>query len=293
MKTHFLTFICFLFVFTGKIAAQADLLGAVQYLENGEINKAEKIFWANREQEKAMEYLGDIASFKKDWDTAISRYKELVVKYPETADYHFKLGGAMGLKALNGSKFSAAFLLGDIKKHLIQAARLDSMHAPSRRALVELHMQLPAILGGDEELAAKYQRELTAINAVDAWLAKAFIYAEKEKKREAGISISKALKIAAEQPQLLDRNYLNYELAEMAVEYRLQPEFSLQLLKTYIENYGYKDLKSPKWAYLKMAEVQLYQKNNEKALENVNKALAVEPGFEEAADLKKRLLDMI
>ncbi|WP_373057145.1 tetratricopeptide repeat protein [Zunongwangia sp. H14] len=293
MKAHFLTFIWFLLVFNGNIAAQGDFIQGEKYLQKGEIEKAEAIFKRNKDKEKALEYLADISSFRRDWDDAIAGYKVLVKNHPENAGYNFKLGGAMGLKAFYGSKFTAAFLLDDIKKYLSRAASLDPGHAQSRRALVELYMQLPSFLGGDEALAGKYQKELVKINALDGYLAQAFIFAEKEDLQNARASIAEALALASHHPELLVRNTMNYELAEAAVKYKLKPQFTLKLLKEYLQNYGYKDLKAPEWAYLKMAEVQLYQKNQEKALENVNRALVMEPDFEEAIALKKRLKDMI
>lgn len=129
---------------------------------------------------KSQEYLGDIAAHQKEWNEALDYYEYLVEKYPESANYNFKYGGALGMKALTLSKMQAAFYISDIKYYLKQAAQLDSNHIEVRWALVELYMELPGILGGSSETASQYARQLQEISEVDGWLAKGFI-ARKEK----------------------------------------------------------------------------------------------------------------
>jgi hypothetical protein len=48
---------------------------------------------------KSKEYLGDIASYSKDWETAIDYYKNLVSMDEINANYHFKYGGATSIKS--------------------------------------------------------------------------------------------------------------------------------------------------------------------------------------------------
>lgn len=82
---------------------------------------------------------------------------------PSSADYNFRYGGVLGLKAITVSKIKAVVYIPDIKKHLEKAADLDQKHIKSRRALVELYMQLPGLLGGSESKAQRYANELKKI----------------------------------------------------------------------------------------------------------------------------------
>lgn len=127
---------------------------------------------ANPNDQKTLEYLGDIASNAEDWDTAIEYYKALIEEDDSNANYQYKYGGALGMKALTVNKLLAATYVGDLKFHFEKAASLDPSHIDARWALVELYMQLPGILGGSEEKALEYANQLLLLSPVDGFLAK-------------------------------------------------------------------------------------------------------------------------
>ncbi|MCB0448388.1 MAG: tetratricopeptide repeat protein, partial [Gelidibacter sp.] len=87
---------------------------------------------------KGIELLGDAYGHQKEWDNAIDNYKKLVEASPNTADYHYKYGGALGMKALSVSKFKALGIIDDVKDAFLKAAELDPKHINARWALVEL-----------------------------------------------------------------------------------------------------------------------------------------------------------
>ena len=105
-------------------------------------------------------YLGDINSHFKQWDSAINYYEELLELKPDCALYNFKLGGALGMKAMEISKFQAAFLIPDIKKHLEKAVSLDPNHVESHRALSQLYLELPSMLGGSFDKSLSHAKKL-------------------------------------------------------------------------------------------------------------------------------------
>ncbi|GAL79396.1 TPR repeat precursor [Algibacter lectus] len=125
---------------------------------------------------QAIELLGDVYGHQKQWDHAIDNYKKLVESKPNTANYHYKYGGALGMKALSVSKFTALGLIGDIKGAFLKAAELDATHIDTRWALVELYMQLPGVLGGSRSKSLQYAEELEVLSKVDGYLAKGYIY---------------------------------------------------------------------------------------------------------------------
>ena len=289
MLTNFKHVVGLFYLFVGMSWAQNSLSEGERKLNSGDIQEAKEIFQEYENNPKAMEYLGDIASFNKNWDEAIDYYETLVEQDSENAMYNFKLGGAMGMKAYYGSKFQAALLLGDIKKYLKKAAELDPTHTEARRALVELYMQIPSLIGGSKTIAESYASDLDRLNEVDALLADAYIYKIEKYRDLAANKYNEAIRSAVRNPELLTRNYLKYELGEAAAIYEIQLEEGKRLLREYIKDYGYKDLKSPAWAYLRLAQIERAQNNRQAALDLIEKSLAIDPGFEKALAEKQKI----
>lgn len=125
---------------------------------------------------KAIEFLGDAYGYQKKWDEAIDSYEQLVEANDLNANYHYKYGGVLGMKALSVSKLRALGIIGDVKRAFLRAAELDPNHIDTRWALVELYMQLPGIIGGSKKKALKYANELQNLSEVDGYLAKGYIY---------------------------------------------------------------------------------------------------------------------
>ena len=289
MLTNFKYIIGFFYLFSVGSMAQTSLKNAENLLNNGEIEQAREVFLQYKDQPKSIEYLGDIASFNKNWDEAIKYYETLVEIDAENAMYNFKLGGATGMKAYYGSKFQAALLLGDIKEYLKKAAELDPKHTEARRALVELYMQIPGVIGGSKTIAESYASDLDRLNEVDAFLADAYIYKIQEYRDLAKNKYNDAIRAAVRKPELVSRNYLNYELGEASAIFEIQLDAGKKFLNEYIKNYGYKDLKSPAWAYLRLAQIERVQNNQKAALSHIEKSLEIDPNFDKALIEKQKI----
>ena len=135
----------------------------------------ESIVKENPNNLKAIEYLGDIAGHEKDWDEAIYYYEKLKIAKPKVANYFYKYGGVLGMKAKESNKFKALTMIGDIKESFEKAIELNPNHIEARWALIELYLQLPGIVGGSEKKASKYANELVILSQVDGYLAKGYI----------------------------------------------------------------------------------------------------------------------
>ena len=144
---------------------------------------------------KVIEYLGDIAGHAKNWDEALVYYEKLKKADAKNADYQYKFGGALGMKAKEGSKFGALGMLGDVENAFLTAAKLDNKHIGSRWALVEFYLQIPGILGGSEKKAQKYAGELLAISPVDGFLARGHIQEYFNRYSKAEVEYKKAFQI--------------------------------------------------------------------------------------------------
>jgi len=144
---------------------------------------------------KTIEYLGDIAGHQKQWDEAIKQYKIIKIQFPNNANYWYKYGGALGMKAKNSNKFKALGMIDEVEECFLTAAKLDTKHIETRWALVMLYIELPAIIGGSETKAQKYANELLNLSKVDGYLAKGFIDVYFKRYAKAEINYTKAHKI--------------------------------------------------------------------------------------------------
>lgn len=135
---------------------------------------------------KTLEYLGDIAGHDKDWDEAIECYEKIKKQHPQNANYHYKYGGALGMKAKESNKFAALGMIDDVENAFLTAAKLDKTHIDTRWALVMFYIEIPAIIGGSEKKAQVYANELMQLSKVDGYLSKGYIdvYFKRYKKAE-------------------------------------------------------------------------------------------------------------
>jgi tetratricopeptide (TPR) repeat protein len=161
------------------MVAETDFDKAEKLFQQEKYDQAKVLFEKYLKQTpndyKTIEYLGDIAGHQKKWDEAIKQYKILKVQFPKTANYWYKYGGALGMKAKSVNKFKALGMIDDIETAFLTAAKLDLKHIESRWALVMLYIELPGIVGGSESKAKKYSDELMNLSKVDGYLSKGYI----------------------------------------------------------------------------------------------------------------------
>ncbi|SFC82743.1 tetratricopeptide repeat protein [Algibacter pectinivorans] len=266
---------------------------------------------------KATELLGDAYGHQKKWDQAIVEYKKLVELKPKTANYHYKYGGVLGMKALQ-NKLKAIGLIGDIKSAFTTAAELDKNHIETRWALVELYIQLPGIFGGSKSKSLHYAQELENLSKVDGYLAKGYVYeydnepdlAEKYYKMaiQTGGSLTcfnklttlyekekqpeKAIKTIEEAQQKHQRNALHYQIGKVAAEYNIELQKGEQCLQTYIKNYSESDGVPKAWAHYRLAQINVHKNNKETALKHIDMALAQLPKIKPFKDEKQKILNL-
>lgn len=177
---------------------------------------------------KTLEYLGDIEGANKSWDKAMFYYGKLKNLSPSNADYYYKFGGCLGMKAKESNKFKALGMIGDIKANFEKAIKLNPNHIDARWALIELYLQLPGIVGGSERKAEKYANELLKISLVDGYLAKGHIAEYFDRYKEAEKNYSKAISISGSKTSY-------QKLADLYKNKMNQPEKAKILLENYQE----------------------------------------------------------
>lgn len=151
-------------------------------------DKAEKLFRAKKYDEaqpilegilkqkpldiKTLEYLGEISAHQKAWINGAEYFKKLKELKPAEADYFFKYGGCLAMRATEVNKLKAFGMVGDMKEAFEKAIELNPKHVQARWALIEIYLQLPGILGGSESKAISYSNELAQFSPVDGYLSR-------------------------------------------------------------------------------------------------------------------------
>lgn len=321
MNNNLFRKISLLFLLVPLLAvSQTNYQQAEEYLKQEKFSKAKPIFDNYLKQHpgdrKTREYLGDIAAYQKDWDTAISYYEALVKDGKGNANYHFKYGGAMGMKAMSISRIRAVTYMGNIKRELEQAAKLDSKHIEARWALVEFYIQLPGIFGGSENKATDYAKELGSISKVDGYLAYGYIAEYSDRPQDAERYYKKAIEVGgsphtyeklsnlyeknnqpkdalnttSESLKKHKRNQLNYQIGKISAQYNLEPEYGIECLSRYLADYTIKDGVEKDWAYYRLAQIYKNLGQKEIALTWINRALIAKSEFPEAQKEKSLIL---
>ena len=249
---------------------------------------------AEPENLELIELLGDTYSHQMKWKKARTQYKKLVKEKPNSAKYHYKYGGVLGLMAKEVNKLRALGMLGEISRHLRKAAELDKNHVEVRWTLVELYMQLPGIVGGSKRKALKYAEQLQGISKVEGYLAKGYIYEYEDEPRKAEMYYTMAINSgrginALENKSKPKRNALNYQIGKVAAQYNLQLIKGEQSLYTYIENISVQDGVPVEWAYLRLAQIYKHKKEKTQALNWIDKALSVRSDFKQALEEKRNI----
>lgn len=307
------------FFFINKGVSQSDAERGVQLFKQQKYTEAvpflEKEVTRHPENTIAKEYLGDCYGQLKNWDAAISQYKYLAQTYPKVANYHYKYGGALGMKALE-NKLGSLGYLDDIETEFKKAAELDPNHIDARWALVNFFTELPAVLGGKQYKALHYANELENISKVDGYLAKGFIYKEGGDFSKAEEYLKKAVKTGGSVTcydklielytahKKFDRallamneahdkwqlNNYRYQYGKMAAEENIKVSEGISQLQKYIDNYREADSYPLEWAYLRLAQLFRRQENKQKALYWIDKSLAANPDFKIAQKEKSKIL---
>lgn len=179
--------------------SQSNFEKAKQLFEEGKWEQSQVIFEKLAQSEPSnivvLEYLGDIAGHRKAWDDALLYYGKLKKEHPSEADFYYKYGGALGMKALEVNKFKALTMIDDIKVSFEKAIQLNSKHIPARWALIELYLKLPGIVGGSEAKALRYSNELMKISPVDGYLSRGHIEEYFKRYKNAEQQYKKAISI--------------------------------------------------------------------------------------------------
>lgn len=296
--------------------SQASIEKAEAFIENNEFKNAEQEMTAflktKPEDKKAIELLGDAYGHQKKWDEAIEQYKILTKEQPNSANYQYKYGGALGMKALSINKLKALGIIGDVKQAFLKAAELDPKHIDARWALVELYVSLPGIVGGSFSKALNYAEQLEKLSKVDGYLAKGYVYEYDDEPELAEKYYKLAIKVggsvtcydklttfyeAQNEPekaignlevahQNLQRNAMHYQIGKVCADYNIQLDKGEKCLKAYLSHHSSRDGVPKAWAYYRLAQIYKHKNDIAKAIEWIDMAIVDLPKIEVFKEFK-------
>lgn len=268
---------------------------------------------------ESMELSGDVFGGLKLWDSALVYYENFKKLAPKNAASYFKYGGALGMMALSKNKFSALMYLDDIEASFQKAVSIDPTYVAAHWALIEYYLQVPSIMGGGSDRAMEQADELFKVSPVDGWMARARLAEDDEdferaeqnyiKANNEGQSLwtYKGIISFYERQERWDSGFeqlnramtkfddlsLNYQWAKMSV---LSEKYLNEGIN-YIEQCLGEQVLVPgipeQWIRLRYAQLLRKKGQYQRALDQVNKALALEALFEQAKDEKATLMKLL
>lgn len=232
----------------------------------------------------------------KDFETVISSFSKLVEAGYGTANLHYKLGGAYGIRIDELSKIKALPYVNSMKNNFKKAHQLDSLHLPTLDALTRIYAELPGFLGGDFEKANRYAQLLYQISPAEGLLAKGFVLESEGNRVEA----TKIYRKAFEKLFFLDScdvkknkiyfevrsKNLSYQIGSLGLEFNLGTQKSICALEYYLDAFDVYSNLPKEWVYYKLALLYKKQNNIKKVKINRSLALKINPKFKPALDLK-------
>jgi len=119
-------------------------------------------------------------------------------------------------------------MIDEVEESFLKAVKLNPKHIGARWALLELYLQLPAIIGGSEKKAQKFSNELMLISAVDGYLSKGHIAEYFKRYSEAEKNYKKAVEIGGSKTTY-------QKLADLYKNKMKQPEKAKATLEAFTE----------------------------------------------------------
>ena len=122
---------------------------------------------------------------QRDVDKAVDELEKAVDLKPDSANYQFRYGAALGEKAQHAGVIKKAFLAPKIKKAFLRAVELNPKLASARIGLAQFYLIAPSIMGGDEEEGWKQLDEAIKLDEVQGRSVKANFFERAKKNDEA------------------------------------------------------------------------------------------------------------
>jgi tetratricopeptide (TPR) repeat protein len=300
MKKFLLILLCPYLLIGQNYTQEFDALFEIKNYTQA-IQKLEVYLSKTPQNLELLELMGDAYGSQSNWEKAAKYYRQFRDLDAKNATSHYKYGGVLGKLAKEGSKLKALGLISKVKASFLKAAELDATHKEVRWAMVKLYTQLPGFLGGSYDKAMIYASELEQLSKAQGYFAKAYIYQNSNQEELAKTYYKKGLEslkqLACFEPKLSNSSHLkahnnsiHFLVASACVLVNTRHSFGLRYIQFYIDEFSSKDQEPLEVAYLIQAQLFKVQSKFSEALGSIEKALLVQPNFEQALEEKEIIL---
>jgi len=319
-----LTLFLFIFLLNPRfIKSQTnnDIATGIQLFETKKYSEAKKFFEsyikANQSDPVGAYYLGRLFLREGNYDKSIDWIKIAVDLDGKNSDYHLWLGRAYGVKAQRAGLLKKASAAKNVKKSFERAVELNPDNLEARMGLLQFYQMAPGIMGGSKEKAKEQAEAIKQRNPYQGHLAFGLIYmvneefdlAEKEYQAAIALDSNNSQPyyslgyLYARQKQFdkateIFENLLKshpdqvasyFHLGRIAVMSGKNLDKGEEYLKKYLQTEPSDERPSFAFAHLLLGHIYKMQEKKDMAKGEYEKALELDPDFEQA---KKALKDL-
>ena len=286
------------FIFPLLILSQVKTPFVIYDYENDSVYRNALILLKNKPQQHSPAIIKSIAELSyayKDWDTAIEYYERLLLKAP-LGDNYFKLAASAARKSLEVSRlFSVPYII-KARNSVLQAHELEPKRVIFLILLIHLYAEIPSIFGGSVAFAEKKANELKEIDPIEGGMIQAYVLEVKNNLKASKSKYAKIFEFLKEKypdseqwDSGLGRDLI-FNLGRVSAEYQMETDMGIVILDHYLKGYGFKDNYPLEWAYYYRSKIHLYKKDFKKAKASIEKALEVNPDFEEGLEFLNTIM---
>ena len=234
----------------------------------------EKIAATEPQNAAAHYYLGRIALYRDDIDTADAELEKATALDPHDSDYFFWLGSAYGIAA---REKHSLFKASHCRSALLKAVALDPNNLDAREGLVTYYRMAPFFLGGSLAKAHAQAAEIKKRDPLRGALAEAEICISEKKYANAFAALEDLLKTHPHEFVAL------YQIGYISAISGLHLDRGEAALKEYLSHTP--DSTQPSLAYAHLRLGNIYERENkiDAARAEYKAALARDPRFELAS----------
>jgi len=202
-------FIILLFGITLQ-AQQQDIFNQVEELLNARKTKQaeqilHKLLNTHKKNADVFYYLGVVYLIDGDSEKAIEQFEQAIDINDADYRYYENLGDAYGLKAQQGSIFSALFVIRKMRSNWEKAIELKPDLVSARERLFSYYLAAPGLAGGDEEKALDLAKEVLQLKPASGHMLMARYYVKQEQTDKAEKEFLTAAAIDSSNGQLLNQ----------------------------------------------------------------------------------------
>ena len=195
------------------------------------------------------------------YEEALQCYDELCDRNPNRFAFQFGRGASAGFLLSGTPSIRAMWYIGHLRSGFEEAVRIQPNSLFARRALFNIYLGLPRLLGGSDAKADRQIKAIQLLNPLEATIAKVF-FAMNNKDQ---LAFDKQATIAYNDAKnKLEVNDSRYELAMIASQYFYDTERAINLLYEFLSNADAGDQYPPVFARYRLAE--LMPNNNQELL---------------------------